>query len=130
MNRAYDNILDTIGNTPLIKLNKTPLSEDIKCQMFAKCEYFNPGGSMKDRIGFNMIAKALKEGKIKEGGYVIEATGGNTGIGIALACVCLNLKAVFAVHGNTSLEKISILKSLGAEVHICDPLKKEDEPGK
>ena len=80
----HDNILSTIGKTPIIKLNK--IVPDLKCNIYVKCELFNPGGSVKDRIGYNMIIEAEKEGRIKPGDTLIEPTSGNTGIGLAVVC--------------------------------------------
>lgn len=125
MNKSFNNVLESIGNTPLIRLNKIPEKENIKCQLFAKCEFFNSGGSIKDRIGFNMISAAKNEGKIKAGDYVIESTSGNTGIGVALACVVFDMKCIITITDKMSQEKINILKSLGCEVYVCD----NDLPG-
>jgi cysteine synthase len=130
MKKTCDNVLDAIGNTPMIKLNKMPLNDDIKCKLFAKCEYANPGGSVKDRIGYNMVRKAINEGKIKPGDYVIENTGGNTGIGIAIACLVYGMKAVITIPCQMSKEKVRIMKSLGAEVVICDSSLPRGDPGK
>jgi len=80
-----DSILDVIGQTPLVRLNKIPKSFGVQCEMFAKCEFFNAGGSVKDRIGKRMVEDAEKSGRIKPGDTLIEPTSGNTGIGIALA---------------------------------------------
>ena len=120
MDKAKNNVLETMFNTPLIRLNRIPERENIKCQLFAKCEYFNPGGSIKDRIGYNMVLAAKDEGLIKAGDYVIESTSGNTGIGVALACVIFEMKCIITITDKMSQEKINILKGLGCEIHVCD----------
>ena len=83
--KILENVLQQIGNTPMVKLNKIPKEHGIQCEMLVKCEFFNAGGSVKDRIGLRMIEDAEREGKIKPGWTVIEPTSGNTGIGLALA---------------------------------------------
>ncbi|HKI79135.1 MAG TPA: pyridoxal-phosphate dependent enzyme, partial [Ignavibacteriaceae bacterium] len=88
-----ESILDAIGNTPLIKLNK--LNKGLKPQIFAKLESANPGGSVKDRIGLSMLEAAERDGQIKPGGTIIEATSGNTGIGLALAAAVKGYKSIF-----------------------------------
>jgi cystathionine beta-synthase len=121
-----NNILETIGNTPLIKLNK--INRGLKPQIFAKLESFNPGGSVKDRIGVSMLDDAEKKGMIKPGGTVIEATSGNTGIGLALACAVKGYKAIFVVTDKVSFEKINYLKALGADVIVTSNAVKHDSP--
>ena len=111
-----NNILEIIGNTPLIKLNK--LNKGLKPQIFAKLESANPGGSVKDRIGLSMLEDAEKSGKIKPGGTVVEATSGNTGIGLALACAVKGYKSIFVVTDKVSSEKINYLKALGGDVIV------------
>lgn len=115
--RVYNTILESIGNTPLIKLNK--IAEDIPATVFAKVEYFNPGQSVKDRMALKMIEDAEKEGKIKPGGTIIECTSGNTGMGLALAAVVKGYKLICTMSDKQSKEKMDILKALGAEVHVC-----------
>ena len=112
-----NNILETIGNTPLIRLNK--LTKDLPCTVLAKVEYFNPGNSAKDRMAIKMIEVAEKEGKLKPGGTIIECTSGNTGMGLALAAVVKGYKCIFTTTDKQSKEKIDILKALGAEVIVC-----------
>ena len=109
-----NSILDAIGNTPLVKINN--ISKNLKCDLYAKCEFFNPGGSTKDRIAKSMILKAEKEKKIKKGDTLIEPTSGNTGIGIAMAAVALGYKAIIVMPEKMSKEKEVVLKSLGAEI--------------
>jgi cystathionine beta-synthase len=121
-----NNILEVIGNTPLIKLNK--LNEGLKPQIFAKLESANPGGSVKDRIGISMLEEAERRGKIKPGGTVIEATSGNTGIGLALACAVKGYKSIFVVTDKVSSEKINYLKALGGDVIVVSNAVTHDHP--
>ena len=110
----YNNILETIGNTPLVKLNH--LGKDLKCNLFAKVEFFNPGGSVKDRIGYRMVIEAQKSGRIKPGDTLIEPTSGNAGIGIALAGAVLGYKVIITLPEKMSQEKQVTLAALGAEI--------------
>jgi len=112
-----NNILETIGNTPLIKLNK--ITKDFPCTVAAKVDYFNPGNSIKDRMAVKMIEVAEKEGKLKPGGTIIEGTSGNTGMGLALAACVKGYKCVFVTTDKQSKEKADILKAVGAEVIVC-----------
>ena len=108
-------ILDTVGETPIVKLNK--VSNNLKCELYAKCEFFNPGGSIKDRIGKQMIEIAEKEGKIKPGDTLIEPTSGNTGIGLALAAAVKGYKMIITMPEKMSKEKEVVLKALGAKIY-------------
>lgn len=110
----YDNVLNAIGNTPLVRVNQ--LSANLKCNLFAKCEFFNPGGSVKDRIGFKMVEDAEKAGKIKPGDTLIEPTSGNTGIGIALAGALKGYRVIITLPEKMSQEKQVTLAALGAEI--------------
>jgi cystathionine beta-synthase len=112
-----NNILETIGNTPMVKLNK--LVEDIPALVLAKVETFNPGHSIKDRMGLKMVEDAEKAGLIKPGGTIIECTSGNTGMGIALASVIKGYKCIFTTSDKQSKEKLDLLKAMGAEVIVC-----------
>ncbi|MEJ7588136.1 MAG: pyridoxal-phosphate dependent enzyme [Ferruginibacter sp.] len=112
-----NNILETIGNTPLIKLNK--ITKDLPCTVLAKVEYFNPGNSIKDRMALKMLEVAEQEGKIKPGGTIIEGTSGNTGMGLALAACVKGYKCIFTTTDKQSKEKADILKAVGAEVIVC-----------
>ena len=112
-----NNILETIGNTPLIKLNKN--TKDFPCTVAAKVDYFNPGNSIKDRMAVKMIEVAEKEGKLKPGGTIIEGTSGNTGMGLALAGCVKGYKCIFVTTDKQSKEKADILKAVGAEVIVC-----------
>ncbi|HAT1974059.1 pyridoxal-phosphate dependent enzyme [Legionella pneumophila] len=111
----YPNILATIGHTPVVKINR--LGKDLECELYAKCEFFNPGGSVKDRIGYEMVVKAEKEGRIKLGDTLIEPTSGNTGIGIALAGAVLGYKVIITMPEKMSQEKQSVLERLGAIIY-------------
>lgn len=111
-----NNVLDLIGNTPLVKISK--LTNGIKAQVFAKLELHNPGGSVKDRIGLAMIEKAERDGILKPDSTIVEATSGNTGIGIALAAAVKGYKTIIVVTDKTSAEKRNYLKALGAEVIV------------
>lgn len=121
-----NSILETIGNTPLIKLNK--LANQTKATVLAKVEYFNPGQSVKDRIAVKMIEDAEREGKIKPGGTIIEGTSGNTGMGLALAAVVKGYKCIFTTTDKQSMEKVYLLRALGAEVKICPTNVEPDDP--
>src|ERR1700759_2532257 len=112
-----NNILETIGNTPLIKLNK--ITKDLPCTVLAKVDYFNPGNSIKDRMALKMVQVAEKEGKLKPGGTIIEGTSGNTGMGLALAACVKGYKCIFVTTDKQSKEKADILKAVGAEVIVC-----------
>ncbi len=112
-----NNILETIGNTPLIKLNS--ITKNLPCTVLAKVEYFNPGNSIKDRMALKMLEVAEKEGKIKPGGTIIEGTSGNTGMGLALAACIKGYKCIFTTTDKQSKEKADILKAVGAEVIVC-----------
>ncbi len=112
-----NNILETIGNTPLIRLNK--LTKHLPATVLAKVDYFNPGNSIKDRMALKMVEVAEQEGKLKPGGTIIEGTSGNTGMGLALAAVVKGYKCIFVTTDKQSKEKADILKAVGAEVVIC-----------
>src|SRR5678815_524065 len=121
-----NSILETIGNTPLIRLNK--ITKDIPATVLAKVEYFNPGNSIKDRMALKMLEVAEKEGKIKPGGTIIEGTSGNTGMGLAIAACVKGYKCVFATTDKQSKEKVDILKAVGAEVIVCPTNVEPDDP--
>src|SRR3954469_11251134 len=112
-----NNILETIGNTPLVRLNK--ITRELPCEVFAKVEYFNPGNSIKDRMAIKMLDVAIAEGKLKPGGTIIECTSGNTGMGLAMAAVVKGYKCIFTTTDKQSQSKSDILRALGAEVIIC-----------
>lgn len=112
--KYYNDIRDLIGNTPILKLNNISTKEGVN--IYAKIEGTSPGGSCKDRVGIYMVEKAEKEGKLKPGSTIIEATAGNTGIGIALAAINKGYKIIFIVTDKFSIEKQKIMKALGAEI--------------
>jgi cystathionine beta-synthase len=121
-----NNITELIGNTPLIKLSR--INKGLKPQIFAKLESHNPGGSVKDRIGIAMLEAAERDGKISPGGTIIEATSGNTGIGLALACAVKGYKTLFVVTDKVSSEKINYLKALGGEVIVVSNAAEPESP--
>ncbi|MGZ5246380.1 MAG: pyridoxal-phosphate dependent enzyme [Flavitalea sp.] len=121
-----NNILETIGNTPLIRLNK--ITKELPATVVAKVEYFNPGNSAKDRMAVKMLEVAEKEGKIKPGGTIIECTSGNTGLGLALAAIVKGYKCIFTTTDKQSKEKIDILRAHGAEVIVCPTNVEPDDP--
>ena len=123
----YNNsILETVGNTPLIKLNK--VNGGTEGTILAKVEYFNPGQSIKDRIGIKMIEDAEAKGLIKPGGTIIEGTSGNTGMGLALTAIAKGYKCIFTTTDKQSQSKVDILKALGAEVIVCPTNVDADDP--
>ena len=126
--KFYSDILGLIGNTPLVKINNLTKQQNIKAQVFGKMESLNPGYSVKDRIGISMIEYAEKEGALKPGGTIIEATSGNTGIGLALAAAVKGYKCIFVLTDKVSLEKNRYLKSLGADIVVCPAAAKPGTP--
>jgi cystathionine beta-synthase len=114
--KVYENILGLIGKTPLVRLNR--LTEGVRAQVFAKMESLNPGYSVKDRIGISMIEAAEREGLLKPGGTIVEATSGNTGIGLALAAAVKGYRCTFVMTDKASVEKVRYLKALGADVVV------------
>ncbi len=121
-----NNILETIGNTPLIRLNK--VTKDIPATVLAKVDYFNPGNSIKDRMALKMVEVAEQQGKLKPGGTIIEGTSGNTGMGLALAACVKGYKCIFVTTDKQSKEKADILKAVGAEVIVCPTNVLPDDP--
>jgi len=124
--KFHNSILELFGNTPLVKLNN--LTRGLKPQIFAKLESMNPGGSIKDRIGLSIIQDAEERGAIKPGGTIVEATSGNTGIGLALAAAVKGYKCIFVMTDKCSPEKVRYLKALGADVVIVPATAKPDSP--
>jgi cystathionine beta-synthase len=122
----YNSIVETIGNTPMVKLNK--IFKDLPGTVVAKVEYFNPGNSTKDRMALKMIEDAEKAGILKPGGTIIEGTSGNTGMGLALTAVAKGYKCIFTMADKQSQEKINILKAVGAEVIVCPTNVEPDDP--
>ena len=121
-----NNILENIGNTPIVRLDK--VGSALKCNLFAKCEYLNPGGSVKDRIGLRMINEAEKSGQIKPGDTLIEPSSGNTGIGLALAAAVKGYKLIITMPEKMSMEKEVVLKALGATIVRTPTEVSHDDP--
>ncbi len=124
--KPYDNVLETIGWTPLIRLRA--VTQGIRTPVYAKAEFFNPGGSVKDRIGIAMIEAAEREGRLKPGGLIVEATSGNTGVGLAIAAAVKGYHCIFTMPDKMSQEKARLLRALGAEVIITPTAVAPDHP--
>ena len=124
--RTFDSVVDLIGNTPLVRLRK--VTEGLKPQIFAKVEYLNPGGSIKDRIAMNLVLAAEKEGLLKPGGTIVEPTSGNTGVGLALVAQQRGYKCVFVVPDKVSEDKQNVLRAYGAQVVVCPTAVAPDSP--
>jgi cystathionine beta-synthase len=124
--RVYDNILQAIGNTPLIQLRR--IGRGMPCPLYAKVEFFNPGGSVKDRIAVNIIQEAENSGRLRPGGTVVEATSGNTGVGLAIVCAQRGYKSVFVMPDKMSQEKIQLLRAFGSRVVITPTAVQPEDP--
>ncbi|WP_405381898.1 PLP-dependent cysteine synthase family protein [Maribacter sp. LLG6340-A2] len=124
--RAYNNILELVGNTPLVKLNK--IAKDLTGNFYAKVEAFNPGHSSKDRIAMHIIEQAEKAGLLTEGSTIIETTSGNTGFSIAMASIIKGYECILAVSSKSSMDKIDMLRSMGAKVYVCPAHVSADDP--
>src|SRR3990167_4879660 len=122
----YQTILQTIGKTPTVKLNR--IGSELPCEIYVKCEFLNPGGSVKDRIGYAMIESAEKSGRIKPGDTLIEPTSGNTGIGIALAGAVKGYNVIITMPEKMSREKQVVLEALGAKIYRTPTAAKWDDP--
>lgn len=122
----YNNILGTIGNTPLVKLNK--IVESIDALVLAKIETFNPGNSAKDRMALKMIEDAIADGRLKPGGTIIEGTSGNTGMGLALVATLKGYKCIFVMADKQSKEKVDVLRAVGADVVVCPTAVEPTDP--
>lgn len=114
--KILNTILEHVGNTPLVRLNKIAKKAGLECELLAKCEFFNAGGSVKDRIGKRMVEDAMASGRIKPGDTLIEPTSGNTGIGLALAAAIYGFRMIITLPEKMSQEKVDVLKALGAEI--------------
>ncbi|RMD97267.1 MAG: cysteine synthase family protein, partial [Deltaproteobacteria bacterium] len=123
---VYDHILQTMGHTPIVRLNR--IARDLESEIYVKLEYFNPGGSVKDRIGIKIIEEAEKRGEIKPGGVIVEATSGNTGIGLAITAAVKGYKTIFVMPDKMSEEKVQHLRAFGAKVIICPTAVEPDDP--
>ena len=122
----FADILGTIGRTPLVRLNA--LGRDYHCTFLAKVEFFNPGGSVKDRIGPSIIDEAERSGRLKPGGTIVEATSGNTGVGLAIAAALKGYRCVFVMPDKMSQEKIQLLRAFGARVVVTPTAVEPDDP--
>lgn len=126
MKGAKNDILATIGNTPIVRLNR--IGRNLPCNLFVKLEYFNPGLSIKDRIGWVMIEEAEHRGDLKPGGTIIESTSGNTGIGLAIAASIKGYRVVFVMPDKVAVEKVANLRAFGAKVITCPTAVEPDDP--
>lgn len=126
MHGARANILEAIGGTPIVRLNK--VAAHVKSDIYVKCEYLNPGGSMKDRVAMNIIRDAERRGLLQPGSTIIEATSGNTGAGLALVAAIRGYKCIFVMPDKMSNEKIAALRAFGAKVVICPTAVEPDDP--
>jgi len=126
MPRTYPTVLELVGNTPLVRLQR--MTDGIEATVIAKLEYLNPGGSVKDRIGLRMIEAAEREGKLKPGGTIVEPTSGNTGVGLAIAAAIKGYRCIFVMPDKMSQEKISLLRAYGAEVVISPTAVEPESP--
>ncbi|WP_433367153.1 cystathionine beta-synthase [Streptosporangium sp. CA-115845] len=124
--RVHDSLVELMGNTPLVRLQK--VTEGISAQVLAKVEYFNPGGSVKDRIAVRMIDAAEKSGELRPGGTIVEPTSGNTGIGLAIVAQQRGYKCLFVVPDKVAQDKIAVLRAYGAEVVVCPTAVSPDHP--
>jgi cystathionine beta-synthase len=124
--RPYDSVIDTIGWTPMIKLSR--ITRGIRTPVYVKAEFFNPGGSIKDRIGLPIVERAERDGSLKPGGVIVEATSGNTGIGLAIAAALRGYRCIFTMPDKMSQEKVRLLKAFGAEVIITPTAVPPDHP--
>ncbi|MDD9858715.1 MAG: pyridoxal-phosphate dependent enzyme, partial [Gammaproteobacteria bacterium] len=122
----YNSIIEAIGNTPVVRLNR--VARGVRANLYAKLEFTNPGGSIKDRIGHWMIEDAERRGKLKPGGTIIEGTSGNTGVGLAMAAAIKGYKCVFILPDKMSQEKIKNLRSFGAKVVVTPTAVEPDDP--
>ena len=121
-----DNILEAVGRTPLIRLHR--IAEGIPAPVYVKADHLNPGGSVKDRIAIRMIEHAEQQGLLKPGGTIVEATSGNTGMGLALVAAVKGYKIIFTINDKQSQEKMAALRALGAEVIVCPTSVEPDDP--
>lgn len=123
---SKNSILETIGNTPLVRLQHTGLHTG--CEFFVKCEYMNPGGSSKDRIALEIVNQAESKGLLRPGGTIVEATSGNTGMGLAMVAAVRGYQAIFVMPDKMSSEKVHALQAVGAKVVLCPTDVEADDP--
>jgi cystathionine beta-synthase len=126
MKGAVQNILEAVGNTPIVKLQK--LAAHVSSEIYVKCEYLNPAGSMKDRVAMNIIGDAERRGLLRPGGTIVEATSGNTGMGLAMVAAIRGYQCIFVMPDKMSPEKISSLRAFGAKVVICPTAVEPEDP--
>ncbi len=124
--RYYDNVVELIGNTPLVRLNR--VTEGIDALVLAKVEYVNPGGSVKDRIALRMVEEAERTGQLRPGGTIVEPTSGNTGVGLAMVAQLKGYKCVFVCPDKVSEDKQNVLRAYGAEVVVCPTAVAPEDP--
>src|SRR4051812_9784819 len=124
--QAYENVLKVIGNTPIVKLNR--VASGCVANLYVKLEFMNPGGSIKDRIGWYMVEDAEKKGLLKPGGTIVEGTSGNTGVGLALAAAIKGYKCIFVLPDKMSMEKIRNLRAFGAKVVVTPTAVEPEDP--
>jgi cystathionine beta-synthase len=122
----FNNIIETVGNTPLVRLNS--ITRHLACTMLVKAEFFNPGGSVKDRIGPTIIEDAERSGRLKPGGTIVEATSGNTGVGLAIAATKQGYRCIFVMPDKMSQEKILLLRAFGARVVVTPSAVEPEDP--
>lgn len=125
-NSIKANVIEAIGNTPIVRLNR--VAKDLPCELYAKLEFMNPGGSIKDRIGYWLIEDAEKRGVLKPGGTIVEGTSGNTGVGLAIAAAIKGYKCIFVLPDKMSTEKIRNLRAFGAKVVVTPTAVDADDP--
>ncbi|MDL1913438.1 MAG: cysteine synthase family protein [Bergeyella sp.] len=126
MKNVYDNVLETIGNTPMVKLNR--VTKEIPASVYAKLEFQNPGQSIKDRIAVHIVENAEQRGLLNANSVIVETTSGNTGFAVAMVCIIKGYKCILAVSDKTKPEKISYLKALGAKVYVCPTSVEPEDP--
>jgi cystathionine beta-synthase len=126
MNHVYKNVVECIGNTPIVKLNV--LGNELPHDFYVKLDYMNPGGSIKDRIAKQLIADAVEKGELKKGGTIIETTSGNTGMGLAMIATVMGFKCIFTMPDKVSDEKTNAMRALGAEVLLCPTAVEPEDP--
>ncbi|MCH7856883.1 MAG: cysteine synthase family protein [Gemmatimonadetes bacterium] len=124
--RPYNDVTEVVGGTPLIRLNR--VARDVPGTIYVKCEFMNPGGSLKDRIGLAMVEAAEREGALKPGGVIVEATSGNTGLALAMVAAIRGYRCIFTMPDKMSQEKVQLLRAFGAEVVIVPTAVPPDHP--
>src|SRR5688572_20401137 len=126
MKGSLQNILEAVGKTPIVKLHS--VAKHVAADIYVKCEYLNPAGSMKDRVAMNIVSDAERRGLLRPGGTIIEATSGNTGMGLAMVASIRGYQCIFVMPDKMSQEKISSLKAFGAKVVICPTAVEPEDP--